>query len=122
MFGSRRMPGRHLVERRRLLIPVCFVLSAVACAGGSDTASSASSADTEAGAHAARDPLAITTDLGVVRGRRSDIAGVRAFLAMPYAAPPTATTGGGRRNLVCPTAACSMPPSPVHPARRTSGA
>lgn len=89
MFGSRRMPGRHLVERRRLLIPVCFVLSAVACAGGSDTASSASSADTEAGAHAARDPLAITTDLGVVRGRRSDIAGVRAFLAMPYAAPPT---------------------------------
>lgn len=89
MFGSRRMPGRHLVERRRLFIPLCFVLLAAACAGGNDNAASGASADTEVGAHAPRDPLEITTDLGVVRGRRSDIDGILAFLAMPYAAPPT---------------------------------
>lgn len=35
------------------------------------------------------DPLQVETNLGPVRGTMSDVDGVRAFLAIPYAAPPS---------------------------------
>jgi para-nitrobenzyl esterase len=80
------------VRLRYLVLPVCWLLIAVTagCSGGDDDGGAES--DDRAGDGAAAspaDPLEITTELGTVRGAESDVDGVRAFLALPYAAPPT---------------------------------
>jgi para-nitrobenzyl esterase len=90
------------VKLRRLIIPLCcLVLLAVACSGGDDDNESAD-ADADAGGEAAggdggesdgggtpSEGLEIETELGPVRGADSGVEGVRSFLALPYAAPPT---------------------------------
>jgi para-nitrobenzyl esterase len=67
---------------RRALIIVCLALVVASCSNGHDDGSRAKA--TPAG-----DPLRVTTSLGQVRGTHSAVNGVRAFLSMPYAAPPT---------------------------------
>jgi para-nitrobenzyl esterase len=85
------------VQLRCLAIPICCLLVAIAagCSDGDDDGDAASPAD----------PLEITTELGTVRGTESAVDGVRAFLAMPYAAPPT----GDNRWRV------PQPPNPYEP-------
>jgi para-nitrobenzyl esterase len=73
------------VKLCHLVIPVCCVLMVAACSG--DDGSSEPNDSPEA--QTSSDPLEVTTDLGDVQGMDSEIEGVRAFLALPYAAPPT---------------------------------
>jgi para-nitrobenzyl esterase len=68
------------VRLRYLALPISCLLVAAACSGGDDDDDTAASP---------ADPLEITTELGAVRGTESEVGGVRSFLAMPYAAPPT---------------------------------
>jgi para-nitrobenzyl esterase len=64
---------------------VCVALLGAACSGGGGGAASGPTSTRPA------DPLLVPTDLGPVRGRPAGGAAgdVRAFLALPYAAPPT---------------------------------
>jgi len=78
-----RMGGR--LVRRSWPIAVCVMLLAVGCSDDDPAPPADRAADTEAPA----DRLEITTELGVVRGTESGVDGVRAFLNIPYAAPPT---------------------------------
>jgi para-nitrobenzyl esterase len=80
-----------------LLVAMCAGLIAAACSDGDDDAESGAEDDGAEGAAAAGagddaerpdDPLLIPTDLGEVRGGDSAVDGVRAFLTIPYAAPP----------------------------------
>lgn len=75
---------------RRLVIPVCCVLTAAACSddGTTDAVPPVETDAARSGAPSG-DPLEVTTELGVVRGTESEREGVRAFLTIPYAAPPT---------------------------------
>jgi len=64
----------------------------VSCSGGGSATKSATAAtppEAKTAVASSTDPFQITTDLGVVRGAPSAVDGVRAFLAVPYAAPPT---------------------------------
>jgi para-nitrobenzyl esterase len=74
--------------RLRLLVPLwCVLLLAAACSGDDDAGEAAdASADAS---EAPSDPLQISTELGTVQGADSAVEGVRAFLRIPYAAPPT---------------------------------
>jgi para-nitrobenzyl esterase len=70
------------VKVRCLLLPLCLALMAVVACSDDDTPESAPEP-------APSDPLVVTTDLGDVQGAASDAEGVRSFLTLPYAAPPT---------------------------------
>jgi para-nitrobenzyl esterase len=77
---------------RRLYFLSVFLLLIAACSGsGDDEGSSDPPAQTVSTTttETPSDPFEIGTDLGVVVGAESDVAGVRAFLTIPFAAPPT---------------------------------
>ena len=80
------------MTRRWLSVVMCAVLVVAACSGddGDDEAAgNARERGDDRAAEQPADPLEIHTDLGVVEGTDSAVDGVRAFLAMPFAAPPT---------------------------------
>lgn len=73
------------MTRRWLCTLACLGLLAAACSGDDDDGEAASSEESPA---PPADPLEITTDLGMVRGTDSAVEDVRAFLSIPFAAPP----------------------------------
>lgn len=70
---------------RKLAVLVGLAVVAASC-GGDDGNGNGDDGSADA---APADPLLIETDLGPVQGTSSDVEGVRAFLTIPYAAPPT---------------------------------
>ena len=79
------------MKATRLAIPICcalLVLAGATACSGSDGDDGSSNGDRGERSEPA-DPLLVETRLGEVRGEASEVEGVRAFLALPYAAPPT---------------------------------
>lgn len=69
---------------RKLTLIAAVAVIASSCGGDDGNGESDSSDDA-----APADPLLIETDLGPVQGTESDVEDVRAFLNIPFAAPPT---------------------------------
>ena len=91
--GRRSTPtGRALTALALTALLVAGGCSDDGDEGDADAAAAATSAAPGADASAGDDggsSLLVDTELGPVQGAPSDVEGVRAFLAIPYAAPPT---------------------------------
>jgi para-nitrobenzyl esterase len=70
-------------------VSVTTAALALAAACSDDGGGSSGDSGTSDRASGGTDPLVVATDLGDARGSNSAVAGVTAFLALPYAAPPT---------------------------------
>jgi para-nitrobenzyl esterase len=96
-----------------------LAIGAVACSGGGG--GSGAARDQEPAAETPADPLEIRTELGTVRGTDSAVDGVRAFLTVPFAAPPSGENRwrppqprepyDGPLDATAPGAACPQDPN-----------
>jgi len=89
------------VKLRHLAMAICALLLAAGCsgddggdessggAGGGGGAGEDANGEGGGGGGAPSQGLEIETELGMVRGADSQVDGVRSFLTLPYAAPPT---------------------------------